>query len=691
MRKLLSLAALAAALTVTLSQARAGEGMWLLNAPLPGLKAQHDFVPEAKWLEHIQKSSVRFNNGGSGSFVSAEGLIITNHHVASDAIYKLSDSTHNYLRDGFHARTRADELKCVDLELNVLMEIEDVTASVQSVIKPGMSSADAFAARRAQIAKIEKDSLERTGLRSDVVTLYQGGQYHLYRYKKYTDVRLVFAPEQQAAFFGGDPDNFEYPRFNLDATFLRAYEDGKPAKIEHFFTWSRNGIGEGELVFVSGHPGSTSRLLTVAELEYQRDVRVPNSLRYLKHREVLLSSFSSRNPENARIAKDDLFSIQNSRKVFDGRIAALLDANIWEAKRAQESALLAFAKDKPEFSDLPAAIASVAAAQAEVAKVAMRSNLLEGFRLDSELFSIARTLVRHSAEKGKANGDRLREFRDSNRASLEMDLFSEMPIYDELERVKIAGFFAFAASTLGGQDPVIAQLTEGKVPSIRAAELVAGTQVKDVAFRRKVYEMSSEEIAKLQDPMIQLAIALDPEARALRKILEEKKEVIEQAHAKLAKARFAKDGTSVYPDATFTLRLSYGVVKGYEENGVQVPAFTQMAGKFSRSEVMGGKEPFDLPKSWTDARSRMNLQTPYNFVSTCDIIGGNSGSPTLNRNAEFVGIIFDGNIQSLRLDFDYDDVEARAVSVDAQGILEALRKVYDADDLADEVTGKKAK
>ncbi|WP_404425377.1 S46 family peptidase [Nibricoccus sp. IMCC34717] len=685
MRKLLTLSAVLAGLLAAASVARAGEGMWLLNAPLPGLKAEHGFEPEAKWLEHVQKSSIRFNNGGSGSFVSADGLMITNHHVASDALYKLSDATHNYLRDGFHAKTRDQELKCVDLELNVLMEIEDVTAQVQGVIKTGMSSAEAFAARRAKIAEIEKASLDKTGLRSDVVTLYQGGQYHLYRYKKYTDVRLVFAPEQQAAFFGGDPDNFEYPRFNLDCTFLRAYEDGKPAKIQHYFTWSRTGAADGELVFVSGHPGSTSRLLTAAELEYMRDVRVPNGLRYLKHREVLLGSFGSRSPENARIAKDDMFSIQNSRKVFDGRIAALLDEQIWKDKRADEAGLLAFAKGKAEFADLPQAIEAVAQVQKELRGVATRANLLENYRLDSELFGIARTLVRHATEKSKPSGERLREFRDSNRASLEMELFSEMPIYEELEKVKIAGNIAFAAAVLGGSDSLVAAIAEGKTPSVRAAELVDGSKLKDVAFRKQVYAMTPEEVAKLDDPMIRLALKLDPEARALRKMLEEKKEIVEQAHAKLAKARFAKDGTSVYPDATFTLRLSYGLVKGYNEGGKSVPPFTVLGGKFERSELMGGKEPFDLPKTWVEARSRMKLDTPYNFVSTCDIIGGNSGSPTLNKKAEFVGIIFDGNIQSLVGDYAYSDLQARALSVDSRGIVEALRSVYGADELIREL------
>ncbi len=313
--------------------AQADEGMWLLNAPLPTLAKNHGFTPDAAWLEHVQKGSVRFNNGGSGSFVSPDGLIITNHHVASDALYKLSNADHNYLKDGFHAKTQAEELKCVDLELNVLMSMEDVTDQVNAAIKPEMTSAEAFAARRSAMAALEKASLDATGLRSDVVTLYQGARYHLYRYKKYTDVRMVFAPEHQAAFFGGDPDNFEYPRFNLDCTFLRAYEDGKPAKVEHFFKWSRTGAADGELVFVSGHPGSTSRLLTVAELEYMRDVRVPAVMRYLKHLEVMLLSYSGRSPENARVAKDDLFGVQNSRKVYDGRLAALLDPAIWQAKR----------------------------------------------------------------------------------------------------------------------------------------------------------------------------------------------------------------------------------------------------------------------------------------------------------------------------------------------------------------------
>src|SRR5262245_40216808 len=316
------------------------EGMWLFNnPPREHLKKKYDFDTTPDWLEHVQKSSVRFNSGGSGSFVSADGLVMTNHHVGADCLQKMGDETHNYYRDGFHARTQAEERKCDDLELNVLMSIEDVTERVNAAVKPNMKPEKAFAARRAVMAEIEKESLDKTGLRSDVVTLYQGGQYHLYRFKKYTDIRLVFAPEKQIAFFGGDPDNFEYPRFDLDICFFRVYENDKPAKIEHYLKWSKAGAADNELVFVSGHPGRTSRQFTVAELEYARDRQFPAIMQLLNRKEVLLKAWSDRSEENARKANEDLFSVQNSRKARIGGLAGLLDPKIMDSKKAAEKKL----------------------------------------------------------------------------------------------------------------------------------------------------------------------------------------------------------------------------------------------------------------------------------------------------------------------------------------------------------------
>ncbi|PTY06458.1 serine protease [Opitutaceae bacterium EW11] len=675
---------------VSVTSLRADEGMWLLNAPpVQRLKDAYGFEPTPAWLEHVQKSSVRFNNGGSGSFITADGLIITNHHVGADAVQKLSSAEHNYLRDGFYAKTRADELKCKDLELNVLISIEDVTDKINAAVKPGATAAEAFAARRAAKSAIEKESLAKTGLRSDVVTLYQGGQYHLYRYKRYTDVRLVFAPEQQAAFFGGDPDNFEFPRFDLDITLVRAYENGQPAKIDHYFKVQPKGAGDNELVFVSGHPGSTSRLLTSAELAFMRDVRVPTALGYIKMNEVALTSWSARSKENARRARDDLFSFQNSRKVYDGRIAALLDHALFDDKAKEEGELQAFAKTRPDLAEALEAWPKIAAAQQIIGEHYLKNYFIEATAFDSSLVRLARGLYRSVVEKAKPSGDRLREYRDSNLPSLELELFSEEPIYDDFEQVKLTQALIYATMQLGVNDPAIRLALGGKGPQARASELILGTKVKDVAFRKRLYAMTPDEMAKVDDPLIAFVRTIDPIARAERKVIEEQNEAKEQAHAKIEKVRYAKYGTSVYPDATFTLRLSFGVIKGYEELGKHIAPFSTLGGTYERSAEHDNREPFDLPESWVKAKGRLGLGVPFNFVSTCDIIGGNSGSPTINKVGEFVGIIFDGNIYSLVADYGYSDVQSRALSVDIRAILETLKNVYGADALVAEMLQQK--
>jgi len=668
----------------------ANEGMWLYsNPPKALLKEKFGFDPDPSWYEHLQKSSVRFNSGGSGEFVSEDGLILSNHHVGADALQKFGDGRHNYLRDGFHARTRDEEKRCLDLELNVLMSIEDVTARVNAAVKADMAPAEAFAARRSIMGEIEKESLDKTGFRSDVVTLYQGGQYHLYRFKRYTDVRLVFAPEQQIAFFGGDPDNFEYPRFDLDICLFRAYENGKPAQVANYLKWSTKGVSDGDLVFVSGHPGHTSRLLTMAELEYQRDVRMPYALNWLHRLEVLLTAYSARSEENARRSRDLLFGIQNSRKARTGMEAGLMDPVLMAQKKADEAKLRETVSKKPELKGAMDAWDRIAEAQKVIHESATTYNLLEGGQaFNSTLFGIGRTLLRAGEERPKPSGDRLREFRDSARESLELELFSEEPLYDDFEQLKLADSLTFLAEQLGFENPIVQTVLAGKSPRQRASELVLGTKLKDAALRRKLYEGGSAAVAAAKDPMIELAMLVDSQARALRKIMENQDEIKRQAYAKIADAKFAIEGASSYPDATFTLRLAYGEVKGFTENGVAIPFQTTLAGLYQRSTEHKNAAPFDLPQRWIDRKSSLDLTTPFNFISTADIIGGNSGSPVVNRAGEFVGIIFDGNIQSLILDYVYTDEQARAVSVNAQSIIEALRKVYDAPALADELLGK---
>jgi hypothetical protein len=663
--------------------------MWVFNnLPKKQLKEKYGFEPTDEWIEHVMKSSVRFNSGGSGSFVSSTGLVLTNHHVGADTLHKISTSERDYYKEGFYAKRHEDEVKSPDLELNVLQSIEDVTDRVNAAVKPDMNPGQAFAARRGIMATIEKESLDKTGLRSDVVTLYQGGQYHLYRFKKYTDIRLVWAPEFTIAFFGGDPDNFEYPRYDLDACLFRVYEDDKPAKIEHFLKWSKNGAGDGELVFVSGHPGRTSRLNTVAALKFMRDVRAPYTLDLLRRREIMLQQFSQEGEEQARIAKEELFSIQNSRKAYYGRIEGLQDPSIISKKEANEKALRAKVEKDPK---MKAAYGSawdrVAAAQKAYAEMIRERSVLElGQGFYCTYFGIARTLVRMAEEDTKPNTERLREFSDAGRESLEQELYSTAPIYDDFEQAKLTDSLGFLTEVLGGDHAIVKKVLAGKSPSARAAELVRGTKLKDAEERKRIAKGGKKAIDESKDPMIQLAKLVDADARAIRKKFEETVEEAErQAYAQIAKAVFETQGTSVYPDATFTLRLSYGAVKGYDEGGKQIEPWTTMGGAFDHANKHGNKDPWKLPERWHYSRNKIDPNTPLNFVSTCDIIGGNSGSPVINRNAEFVGIIFDGNIQSLVGDFVYDETYNRAVSVHSSSIMESLRKIYDAGPLADEL------
>ena len=680
------------------ASARADEGMWLFNnPPTKQLQEKYQFDPTPQWLDHLQKSSVRFNSGGSGSFISPDGLTITNHHVGADTLQKLSSAEHNYLKEGFYAKTQAEEQRALDLELNVLDSIEDVTARVNAAVKPSMGADAALAARRSIIAQIEKESKDKTGLRSNVVTLYEGGSYQLYRYKVYTDVRLVFAPEQQAAFYGGDPDNFEYPRYDLDICLFRVYENGKPAHIENYLKFNSAGAKEGDLVFVSGNPGRTDRELTLFELADARDRALPQRLDFLYRREVALKSFSDRSLENARRARDDLFGVQNSRKALKGMLGGLLDPAIFSKLQSDQEKLrqemqTRSAKDAV-FKNALAAYDKIKTAQQTVIKNAPVYDYYEGRGgrprgFGGILFEYARTLARAAEERAKPNGERLPEYRESSRESLELGLFSTQPVYADLEELLLTDSLTDLASRFGADDPLLKKVLAGKSPSARAAELVTGTKLKDAVLRKRLYAEDTAAIKKADDPFLNLALLIDPTARAARKAYDSAGEAKQQAYAQIAKAQFAIEGTSTYPDATFTLRLAYGTVHGYKENGKQIPAFTDFAGLYQRSAEHQNKEPFDLPERWVSRKDQLSLGTNFDFVSDADIIGGNSGSPVVDRAGDFVGIIFDGDIQSLVLDYVYTDKQARAVSVDSAAIIEALRKVYDAAALADEIEGK---
>ena len=677
----LSCAVAIAASSLVPTAAHCDEGMWLFNAlPKKQLASKYQFEPTQAWVDHVMLSSVRFNSGGSASFVSSNGLVLTNHHVAADTLFKLSTAEHNYNEDGFLAKSLQEEIPATDLELNQLISIEDVTAKVNEAVKADMAPADAFKARQATMAQIEKESLDKTGLRSDVVTLYGGGRYHLYRYKKYTDVRLVWAPEAASAFFGGDADNFEYPRYCLDVTLFRVYEDGKPAKIDHFLKMDPDGAKDGDLVFVSGNPGRTRRILTSDAVEFQRDTSLPRTLNLLRRREIALQQYGLEGPEQTRRGRDDLFGVQNSRKAYTGMLAGIQDPSFIEAKRKNEQDIFKTLQADPKLAGLAKAWETISDLQSK-----RRDMVLKSASLRTQLTGFAEKIVLMATEDTKPSAQRLREFRDSARQSLEQELFSEVPVYDDLERALLADELSRLAEDRGGNDPLVQAVLAGKNPRTRAAEIIAGTKLHTAQGRKELAKLGLEGIKNSTDPLVVLLRSLEPEYRKIREATEAIDEQERQAYAKVTEAKFAAGGDSVYPDATFTLRLSYGAVSGYQSKGKAIPAHTKIGGAFEHEKVHLQKDPWVLPKSWHAAKDSLNPDTPFNFVATADIIGGNSGSPVVSRDGAMVGIIFDGNIESLPGDFYYSDQQARSVSVHIAGVLEAMRKIYQAGHLADQM------
>lgn len=693
-----SLSYLTLLLTLMVLPARAAladEGMWLFNhAPVDKIKETYGVTLTPDWLSHVQRSAVRLSTGGSGSLVSKTGLVLTNHHVASDMIAKLSTPERDLMSSGFFARSQDQELRCPDLEVLILWTIQDVTQRVKDAGTKGANEADANIARKKEIAAIESESLKATGMKSEVVTLYHGGRYHLYAYKRFTDVRLVFAPEASIAFFGGDTDNFEYPRFNLDCTLLRIYQDGKPLNPEHYLKVSTTGPGENEPVFVAGHPGHTQRQFTAEHFKYLRDFAVPSRLDRLHRSEVRATGFAGQSTEHARMIRDELLGIQNTRKVYTGLMSGLADPGVMAAKIESESKLRA-ALPTLAASDMPVSRAQFDAAASDLAKSLMhyrtfapRHALIGEWPMRAgELLPRAMHMVRLADERSKPNDLRLLEYSDARTESFEQQLFSPATIYDQLEIYHLESYLQWLVEKLGGDDQTVKTMLDGKSPRERARQLVAGCTFKDPAARRALVEGGKDAIMSSTDPLIVLARTIDPEARNLRQRYENQIEAVERSsYAAISAARFTAFGESTYPDATFTLRLAYGKVLGYQQDGAAIPAHTTFKGLFDRYQQRKGQPGFDLPQSWLSAQSTLDPSTPFNFVCTCDIIGGNSGSPVVNASGQLVGLIFDGNIQSLVADLYYEPVYNRAVAVDIRGMLESLRKVYHADNLVDELT-----
>jgi hypothetical protein len=658
---------------------RADEGIWLFNQfPKQRVKRMHGVDVSDDFLARLRSASVRMNNGGSGSFVSPGGLIFTNHHVASDCIQKLSSAEHDYMTNGFHVAAPEDEKACPDLEINILLRIDDVTSKVNQGVAGETPAAEANRLRKAASTVIEKECGDTTGNRCDVVNLYSGGLYHLYRYKKYTDVRLVFAPEVAIAAFGGDPDNFTYPRYCLDFAFLRAYENGKPVSTPNYLRWSRRGARDGELTFVSGHPGTTGRLATLAALEFFRDTSYPFVLDYVKSLIGVLQGYSDLSAENKRIAYDNLFGHQNSFKAFTGFLRGLRDPDLMSRKRDEEQTLRAKVAGNAAVGDKYANTwDEIAAAYKEYAAFYQPYFLLElQAGRGSDLFDHARTILRYAEERTKPDADRLREYVDPALPSVEQKMFSSAPLHPSMEVVALANYLRYLDQNLPEERDLVKKLLDGGAPEEAAKRYVETSKLTDVAERKRLAGDVAAARAST-DGMMVLVRLLDPVARSYRKKYEDRVEaVLNSAAGQIASARFAIYGADEYPDATFTLRLSYGPVRGYKNTeGRPVPWATDFAGLYARAT---GEEPFRLPQRWIDKKPALNLRTPFNFVTTNDTHGGNSGSPTVNPRGEVVGILFDGNIEGLPNRFVYRDEQERSVHVASQGIVEALRKVYGA-------------
>ena len=667
----------------------AEEGMWTFdNLPVKQLEAKYGFKATEEWLDHVRLSSVRLNDGGSGSFVSPDGLLLTNHHVARAQLQKNSTAEHDYIRDGFYAATEDQELKSPDLEINVLVGMKDVTERVQNSTKAITDQAQALKARDAEIAAIEEESKKATGLRSDVVSLYNGSEYWLYQYKAYTDVRLVFAPEQQAAFFGGDPDNFTYPRYDIDMALYRVYENGKPIHTENYLKWNSKGAAPGDLIFVSGNPGSTERQDTMAQLLVERDTVEPAVIAYLQARISAAQNFAKQGPDQAREVGSTTFFLQNSLKAYQGRYEALLDKSVIAKKQADEDDLRAKVDANPEWKAEYGDAWDTIAGVEEKVKPEIKRQLFR--RSGSQLFALAIEIVQYVAEVKKPDGERLPQYHEAGLESLRYQLLSPAPIYSDVEKMFMKSSLNLAVENLGSSDEFVQAMTQGGGVDKTVDALVDGTKLADPKVRQALLEGGEAAVAASTDPMIVAARRFDPIWRANYKHIRDSEEsVLVPAEEKLGKARFAVYGKNAYPDATFTLRLSYGTVDGYPYNGTIAPPFTTYYGLFDRSASFSNKEPFNLTGKEAAALGKLDLATPLDFVCTADIIGGNSGSPVIDRNGDIVGLIFDGNIESLAGDFVYDGTKNRAVAVHTAGMIEALRKIYDAGALADELEGKK--
>jgi len=667
--------------------ALADEGMWTFdNFPAAKVKAAYGVDITPAWLDKVRGAAVRLSVGCSASVVTASGLVLTNNHCVADCAQNLSSAGHDYFKSGYQAALPAGEKACSGMQAEILTQIVDVTPRMTDAGK-GLAGEALVKARTAVSSTIEKEACAAdVRFRCQVVDLYHGGQYKLYRYRKYADVRLVFSPGVQAAFFGGDPDNFNFPRYDLDCAFLRLYENGKPVATPDHLRWKSDAPKAGEPVFVAGNPGGTDRQLTVSQLETQRILTLPVTVVQLSELRGRLIRFGEESPENKRIAGEELFGLENSYKAYWGRLSALNDAAFMAALHGREADLRARAKANaarlgPDFGD---PWAEIDKAQTALQALYLPYRSVERGPSASRLFDYAKDLVRAAQERAKPSAERLPGYADSQLPLLEKQVLDPTPVEAPLEQAALEFWLSKAREYLTADDPNTQLLLGRESPEALSARLAKGSRLGDPAVRKALWEGGLQAVTASTDPMIQYVLRIDPQARALRAAYDEQVTgPTARAAEKIARARFAIYGDSLYPDATFTLRLSYGKIAGWTYRGVTVQPFTTFAGLWGRAT---GDEPFDLDARWIAAKDRLNPATVFDISSTNDIIGGNSGSPLIDARADVIGAVFDGNIHSLGGDYGYDGAINRTVTVSTAAITEALRKVYGAAALADELT-----
>jgi hypothetical protein len=678
--------ALVAAAALLAPRARADEGMWPLNRfPMAQLQQQYGFTPGQPWLEQARLASVRFAGGCSGSIVSPSGLVMTNYHCVVACVEAVSTRERRLLEDGFVAASPSDELRCPGMELNQLTRIDDVTDRVAAATA-GTEGERFAAARRAVFATIERECATSDELRCEVVTLYRGGKYDLYRYRRFQDVRLVFAPEFDTAFFGGDPDNFMFPRYNLDLAFVRPYEGAAPFRPTHWFRWSPQGASQGDLVFVTGHPGTTLRQYTAAQLEFERDVRLPTQLQFFSERRGLLTEFRRRGPEQARLAGTQLIFVDNTLKVMRGQFAAVTEPALLASKRSEEEALRRQVAARPDLQHrFGGAWDAIGGAVGRKREPWLRSTAFSRLT-GSDLFAQALTLLRLADEQAKPNDQRLPEFTEAALPARRQQVEAPRPYDKDLETVLLAHILTHLREQLGLDDPAVKALLGRRSPDEVAASAIRDTTLGEQSVRVALMKGGASAVQASSDPLVVLAKAVDPFAREARRQLEDRIDAIVDRNQELiAQARFAIQGDAVYPDATFTLRVTYGTVKGWSEGGREVAPFTTLGGLYERHT---GSAPFALPARWLNRRSSVALDTPFNLVADTDIIGGNSGSPVIDRAGRIVGLVFDGNIHSIGGVYWFDAAKNRTVAVDSRGIREALESVYQADRVLQELDAR---